>query len=155
MSVAMRRSTPTTHTKLSPDIRHQIKKKTGVIIIKVKLTGAVLVSMSMPDTGNNMIQDQTTSLVTASDIEHKEQVWALDMEARRADIESKKDSWDAGCGRCSGGLVRYLGQMVCCGAVLAFSFVQIGRNPSGENSVYFSLMSGILGYVLPSPQIGN
>ncbi len=92
--------------------------------------------------------------VETPDVKHKEEIWELELESKRAELESKKDSWDAGCGRCSGGLVRYLGQMVCCGAVLVFSFVQISRNPDKENSVYFSLMSGILGYVLPAPQIG-
>jgi hypothetical protein len=110
-----------------------------------------------------MMTDETEKIATRNnasiqvqtpDVEHKEEIWALELESKRAELESKKDSWDAGCGRCSGGLVRYLGQMVCCGAVLVFSFVQISKNPDKENSVYFSLMSGILGYVLPAPQIG-
>ena len=104
---------------------------------------------------NPSTQETTSSQVQTSDLKHKEEVWALELESKRAEQEGKKDSWDAGCGRCSGGLVRYLGQMVCCSAVLVFSFVQISRNPDGENSVYFSLMSGILGYVLPAPQIGT
>ena len=122
---------------------------------KAKPRGVFAMKENASESGVQINPISAPSVINTSEKEHKEQVWALDVEARRAEIESKKDSWDAGCGRCSGGLVRYLGQMICCASVLAFSFVQIGRNPNGENSVYFSLMSGILGYVLPAPQIGT
>ena len=43
--------------------------------------------------------------------------------------------------------------MVCCASVLTFSFYQISQDKHGDNSVYFSLISGIVGYLLPAPQL--
>jgi hypothetical protein len=36
---------------------------------------------------------------------------------------------------------------------LTFSFYQISQDKHGDNSVYFSLISGIVGYLLPAPQL--
>ena len=70
-------------------------------------------------------------------------------------LEHERDIWTA-CGTtCSGSLIKYTCQMLACAAVMSFSFVSIVKNWGQDNSVYFSLISGVVGYVLPSPQLAR
>ena len=68
-------------------------------------------------------------------------------------LEHERDMWTACNTNCSGSLVKYACQMLACAAVMTFSFVSIAKNQDQDNSIYFSLISGVVGYVLPSPQL--
>ena len=78
---------------------------------------------------------------------------ALAVEEKKVEIEQERDEWRLCCSKSSASLIRYIGQMVCCASVLTFSFYQISQDKHGDNSVYFSLISGIVGYLLPAPQL--
>ena len=83
--------------------------------------------------------------------ENKITLEALAVEEKKVEIEQERDEWRLCCSKSSASLIRYIGQMVCCASVLTFSFYQISQDKHGDNSVYFSLISGIVGYLLPAP----
>ena len=85
--------------------------------------------------------------------ENKITLEALAVEEKKIEIEQERDTWSLCCSKSSASLIRYIGQMVCCASVLTFSFYQISQDKHGDNSVYFSLISGIVGYLLPAPQL--
>ena len=80
---------------------------------------------------------------------------ALAMDERRVHIAQEADKWDLCCSRTSGSLIRFASQLAVCAAVLGFSFYSIARSPEANNSIYYSLISGIVGYVLPAPRINE
>ena len=80
---------------------------------------------------------------------------ALAVEEKRVQIAQEADQWRLCCSKSSGSLVRFAAQMTVCAAVLGFSFYSIAQDPLADNSIYFSLISGIVGYVMPSPQLGD
>ncbi len=78
--------------------------------------------------------------------ENKITLDALTVEEKKVEIEQERDEWRLCCSNFSASLIRYIGQMVCCASVLTFSFYRISQDKHGDNSVYFSLISGIVGY---------
>ena len=73
---------------------------------------------------------------------------ALAVEEKRVQIAQEADQWRLCCSKSSGSLVRFAAQMTVCAAVLGFSFYSIAQDPRADNSIYISLISGIVGYAL-------
>ena len=78
---------------------------------------------------------------------------AIDIEEKRVEIERKRDDWYICCSHSSASLIKFTVQITICLLILIFSFYQIIRNQKDDNSMYFSLISIILGYIIPSPSL--
>ena len=77
----------------------------------------------------------------------------VEIQDRRADIDIKRDQWSLCGSQSSGALIRYVGQLGTCLLVLAFCFVQLIREPEESREVYLSIITGIIGYLLPNPSL--
>jgi hypothetical protein len=77
----------------------------------------------------------------------------IEIQDRKADIEIKRDKWSLCGSQSSGVLIRYVGQLGTCLLVLSFCFVQLIREPEESREVYLSIITGIIGYLMPNPSL--
>lgn len=77
----------------------------------------------------------------------------IDIQDRKVDIDIKRDQWSLCGSQSSGALIRYVGQLGTCLLVLSFCFVQLVREPAENREVYLSIITGIIGYLLPNPSL--
>lgn len=57
------------------------------------------------------------------------------------------------CSKSSVGFIKFSSQFIISLTVLFFSMVMIIKSPDKDNSIFFSLISGILSLFLPPPSI--
>lgn len=69
-------------------------------------------------------------------------------ESKTIEIEEVNTRVDICCSHSSLYGLKYISRIVLSILVLSFSFIQIARFPQEDNSIYFSLVSSILGYYL-------
>ena len=69
-------------------------------------------------------------------------------DSTKIEIEEINTQVDICCSHSSLYGLKYISRIVLSILVLAFSFTQIARFPQEDNSIYFSLVSSILGYYL-------
>lgn len=69
-------------------------------------------------------------------------------ESQQIEIEEVNTKVDLCCSHSSLYGLKYISRIVLSILVLSFSFLQIARFPESDNSIYFSLISSILGYYL-------
>ncbi len=81
------------------------------------------------------------------------EIQALALEEKRIRIEQSREEWKLCCSNSSSALIKYVSQMSVCASVLIFSGAQIIMNPEQDNSIYFSLIGSVVGYILPSPSL--
>ena len=80
----------------------------------------------------------------------KKQIRSLKVENRRLDINKKKERWKlCGCD-VNRHFLKYLIQILFIFYVITFSIIQIIRDVD-QPEIYFSLISSMIGWVLPSP----
>ena len=63
--------------------------------------------------------------------------------------------WDTCCSHSSREFVKYIITVSISMIVLIFCLFMIAVNPTDDNSIYFSLISGIISIYVPSPQINK
>ncbi len=80
---------------------------------------------------------------------------ALALEEKKIRIEQSREEWKLCCSNSSSALIKYVSQMSVCGSVLIFSGGMIIRFPEQDNSIYFSLIGSVVGYILPSPSLSS
>ena len=69
-------------------------------------------------------------------------------------IEHKRQNvWRSCCFVVNKGMFKYATQCIICAMVLTFSMVQLFMGAEEDKSVYFSLISGILGLFSPGPSL--
>ena len=69
-------------------------------------------------------------------------------DSTKIEIEEVNTRVDICCSHSSLYGLKYISRIVLSVLVLSFSFIQIARFPESDNSIYFSLVSSILGYYL-------
>lgn len=69
-------------------------------------------------------------------------------ESKTIEIEEVNTRVDICCSHSSLYGLKYISRIILSILVLSFSFIQIARFPQEDNSIYFSLVSSILGYYL-------
>lgn len=76
----------------------------------------------------------------------------LELEEQKVIIQKQKDEWTACCSKSDSHFVKFVTQILFSGSVMIFSLIQVARG-GGQNEIYFSLISGILGYWMPNPSL--
>jgi len=59
------------------------------------------------------------------------------------------------CSNTSKEFIKYITVILISSIVLIFSMVMIIQNPTDNNTIYFSLISHIIGIFIPTPNISN
>ena len=61
--------------------------------------------------------------------------------------------WRICCSHSSKSFIKYVVTVIMSIIVLVFSIYMIATNPENDNSIYFSLMSSIIGMYMPQPTL--
>ena len=61
--------------------------------------------------------------------------------------------WNVCCSKSSKSFIKYVTTVMMSVIVLIFCIVMIFSNPDNDNSIYFSLMSSIIGMFMPQPTL--
>jgi hypothetical protein len=79
------------------------------------------------------------------------------------DIKEKKDNpvlvdddhteWDICCSKSSKAFIKYVSTVLMSVVVLIFCIIMVILHPDRDNSIYFSLISTVVGIYIPSPTI--
>lgn len=68
-------------------------------------------------------------------------------------MEMEDEQWRICCSNSSSNFIKYFVTFSICFAVIVFSMVQIINNKDDDNSIYFSMISSILGMYMDSPKL--
>ena len=68
-------------------------------------------------------------------------------------MENVDEQWKVCCSNSSSNFIRYFVTFSICFAVMIFSMIQIINNRDDDNSIYFSMISSILGMYMDSPKL--
>ena len=68
-------------------------------------------------------------------------------------MENGDEQWKVCCSNSSSNFIRYFVTFTICFAVMVFSMVQIVNNQGEDNTIYFSIISSILGMYMESPKL--
>lgn len=75
------------------------------------------------------------------------------IDIKNNDIDEVKEEYKICCSRSSVGFIKFSTQFIISLSVLFFSFSMIILYPERDNSIYFSLISGIVSLYIPPPTI--
>jgi len=75
-------------------------------------------------------------------------------------VEDKKDDeivdeYHICCSKSSVGFIKFATQFIISMTVMIFSMIMISMDPEKDNSIYFSLISGILTLYIPPPTLAH
>ncbi len=76
-------------------------------------------------------------------------------EPAKEDIFETKEEYNICCSRSSVGFIKFSTQFIISLSVLFFSMSLIILYPDRDNSIYFSLISGIVSLYIPPPNINH
>ena len=68
-------------------------------------------------------------------------------------MENVDEQWHICCSNSSSNFIRYFVTFSICFAVMVFSMIQIVNNKDEDNTIYFSIISSILGMYMESPKL--
>ena len=68
-------------------------------------------------------------------------------------MENGDEQWKVCCSNSSSHFIRYFVTFSICFAVMVFSMIQIVNNKGEDNTIYFSIISSILGMYMESPKL--
>ncbi len=69
------------------------------------------------------------------------------------DVHEDDVQWRICCSHSSKSFIKYVVTVIMSIIVLVFSIYMIATNPENDNSIYFSLMSSIIGMYMPQPTL--
>ena len=69
------------------------------------------------------------------------------------DVHEDDVQWQICCSHSSKSFIKYVVTVIMSIIVLVFSIYMIASNPENDNSIYFSLMSSIIGMYMPQPTL--
>jgi len=69
------------------------------------------------------------------------------------DIHEDDVQWRICCSHSSKSFIKYVVTVIMSIIVLVFSIYMIATNPDSDNSIYFSLVSSIIGMYMPQPTL--
>jgi NADH:ubiquinone oxidoreductase subunit 2 (subunit N) len=69
------------------------------------------------------------------------------------DVHEDDVQWRICCSHSSKSFIKYVVTVIMSIIVLVFSIYMIATNPENDNSIYFSLLSTIIGMYMPQPTL--
>ena len=77
---------------------------------------------------------------------------SLDRLEKIEEIKHREKEWVVCCSKSDKDGIKYITQIIICSIVLIFSFTKLSISDDNRE-IYFSLISFILGVILPNPQL--